>query len=62
VKVYLLKEEDLEALLTAIDRDPHYGYQGGGSVVLSEVERKAYVSAHSFFNHQVRRWLDTVKK
>lgn len=61
MKVYILKESDIKALLTAIDRDPSHGYNGGSSVVLSQQEREAHEQAHRFYNYQVRTWIDRVK-
>lgn len=62
MKAYILSEQDFERLLAALDRNPEYGYNGGSSAVLSEQERKAHKEAHGFYNHQIRRWIDSVKK
>lgn len=62
MKIYLLKEEDFETLLAAIDRDPHHGERGGSSVAMSEIEDRAHAAAHRFYNYQVRRWLDRVRQ
>jgi hypothetical protein len=60
MKVYILKEEDFEALNMAISRDPRWGVSGGSGVMLSEEERKAHDEAHRFFNYQVRTWIQKV--
>jgi hypothetical protein len=60
MKRYLLKMSDFEALLTAIDRDPTHGERGGSSQCLNSEELDSYKRAHSFFNYQVRRWVDRV--
>ena len=62
MKIYVLKEADFDALLTLIDRDPRYGYQGGSSRVYSEVELEALRTAHDFFNYQIRAWIQEAKK
>jgi len=62
MKAYILNEEDFDKLLTAIDRDPQHGLNGGSSQVFSPVEKQAFETAHRFYNYQVRRWLDSVKK
>lgn len=61
-KAYILNEADLERLLTLIDRDPAHGHSGGSGNALNEQERRVYEDAHRFYNFQVRRWVDEVKK
>lgn len=60
MKVYQLTDKDVQALLDAIDRDPAHGFDGGGGVVLSDVEKRAHGDAHRFYNYQVRKWIDRV--
>lgn len=60
MRVYLLTDEDIEALTAAIDRDPMWGTQGGSSCVMTEKAREAHEEAHRFFNYQVRAWIDRV--
>lgn len=59
-KAFILKQEDLDALLTAIDRDPTHGLNGGSSHCLTENERQIYKEAHRFYNFHIRRWIDKV--
>ncbi len=61
MRVYILKDEDFERLKTELSRDPQHGLMGGGSAVLSDVERKAFEEAHNFYWYHVLRWMDTVK-
>lgn len=62
MKVYLITEKDIKALLTAIDRDPAYGKDGGScNALLTKEEREVYDEAHRFYNYQVRNWLDQIK-
>lgn len=62
MKVYLIKEGEIDALLALIDRDPKHGFGGGSSRVLSDVEQRAHDEAHRFFNFQVRNWIAEIKK
>lgn len=62
MKVYLLKDSDFEALTAAIDRDPRWGENGGSSQILNPEEREAHQEAHRFFNYQIRRWIDAMKR
>jgi hypothetical protein len=62
MKVYVIRDLDIEALLTAIDRDPRHGERGGSSQVLTQQEQDAHDRAHRFYNFQVRRWLDEVRQ
>ena len=61
MRVFLLKDEDFENLLANLDRDARYGRAGGSSQVFSEKEAEALKKAHSFYNYQVRTWIDSVK-
>lgn len=62
MKVYVVTDKDIEALLTAIDRSPAHGEQGGSSQVLSGQEIEAHDKAHRFYNYQVRTWLNGIKQ
>lgn len=62
MKAYILSDKDFEELLSAIDRDPKWGIQGGSSKVLSPKEQQAHDDAHELFNYQIRKWIDNVKK
>lgn len=62
MKVYLLDDKDIETLLTAIDRDPQYGRDGGSSVALTDEEMEVYREVHRFYNYQIRKWIDDVCK
>jgi hypothetical protein len=62
MKAYILTESDLEALATAIDRDPQHGFSGGSSRVLSDIEQQAFKEAHRFYNYQIRCWIEKVKQ
>lgn len=60
MKIYLITDDDIERLKTAIDRNPQYGPNGGSSGVVNQEEREIYDEAHRFFNYQVRRWIADV--
>jgi|WetSurMetagenome_2_1015567.scaffolds.fasta_scaffold04771_12 hypothetical protein len=62
VRVYLIKDEDLDRLRTLIDRDPRWGEQGGSSQVLSKEEELEHGRAHRWFDWQICAWIDSVKK
>lgn len=62
MKVYLLHDSDFQALTAAIDRDPHWGTEGGSSQPLNPEEREAHERAHHFFNYQVRTWIEKMKR
>lgn len=62
MKVFLIKDEDIDRLLTMIDRDPTHGPAGGSSVVLTDKERMAHEAAHRFFNYQIRLWVNEVTR
>lgn len=63
MKAYILKEEDLQRLLLAIDRNPQHG-QDGGSSRGTPTQQQLMIEneAHRFYNYQVRVWLDSVKE
>ena len=42
MKIYQITDKDIKMLLTAIDRNPVHGYEGGSSRVLDDVELKAH--------------------
>jgi hypothetical protein len=58
MKVYLIKDDDLDNLLANLDRNPEHGYEGGSSAVFNEVEKLAFDQTHRFCNCQVRTWID----
>ena len=60
MKVYLIKEADIQRLFLMVDRDPTHGPDGGSSQVLSKEEEAAYRAANGFYNYQVRTWADQV--
>lgn len=62
MRVYLLTDDDFEALFAAVDRDPRHGAQGGSSDILSDVEQAAHERAHRFMNYQVRTWAAKMKE
>lgn len=62
MKVYILKEEDFDNLLLAVDRNPEHGHNGGSSVVLTDTEKRAHQEAHAFYNLQVHRWVKKQKE
>lgn len=62
MKAYILSELDFARLIDNIDRDPRYGDVGGSSKILTKEQQEAFTEAHRFFNFQIRRWIDEVKK
>ena len=64
MKAYILSDDDIEKLLLMIDRDPKHGNAGGCSRpdVRDEEHDRVYDEVHRFYNFQVRRWLDGIKK
>ncbi len=62
MKVYLLKDSDLQRLLDNIDRNPEHGYRGGSSQVFNEQEKRAYKEVYRFYNYQIRTWIDSIKE
>ncbi len=62
MRVFLLKEEDFDRLRANLDRDPRHGFHGGSSQVFSEQEAEALLEAHRFYNYQITRWIESVKK
>ncbi len=62
MKVFLLKDVDLERLLLMVDRNPAHGHDGGSSQTFNAEERKAHDEAHRFYNYQVRTWVNQVKQ
>lgn len=61
MRIYMLKREDFQALLTALDRNAAYGQTGGSSTPLTAEELAAHDRAHSFFNYHIRMWIDRVQ-
>jgi hypothetical protein len=62
MRIYLVTDQDIQMLLTMIDRNPEHGTQGGSSTCLSVDERRFHNEAHGFFNYQVRTWIDKYVK
>jgi hypothetical protein len=58
MKMYLLRDEDFDAILAAIDRDPRWD----SSSILTAEGRKAHDDAHRFYNYHLRTWIEKVKK
>jgi hypothetical protein len=61
VRIYLVTDSDVDALLTCIDRDPDHGQDGGSSAHLNDRDRMVYREAHAFYNYQIHKWLDRVR-
>jgi hypothetical protein len=61
-KVFLLTQDNFDALLAAIDRDPTWGTQGGSSATMTQAERDIHDRAHRFFNYQVRTWIQKMQQ
>jgi hypothetical protein len=64
MKGYILTDADFDKLLLMLDRDPQHGAQGGSSDVSvnDPGKRVVYVDAHRFYNYQIHKWLDEVKR
>lgn len=62
MKVYLIKEADLERLFLMVDRDPKRGAKGGSSAVFSKEQEEMFDEVCRFYNYQVRTWADQIKK
>jgi hypothetical protein len=62
MKVYIIKDEDVDRLLDNLDRDPKYGARGGSSQVISKEQQLMFEEVHRFYNFQIRRWLDEIRK
>jgi len=64
MQAFILTEADFEKLLLMIDSDPLRGSKGGSSVasVRDGKQDMAFKEAHGFYNYQIRRWIDEVKK
>jgi hypothetical protein len=60
MRVYVVKQEDLDRLLAFIDRNPAHGARGGSSDVLTDTEQRAHEKAHRFFNYQIRIWIGEI--
>jgi hypothetical protein len=61
-KVYILKDQDFDALLLRLDRAPERGSQGGSSRTLTIEEKQAFEDAHRFYNYQIRTWIEEVQR
>ena len=55
-KVYLLKYEDFDRLIAAIEKQPTHG------MILTPEEQSIYDKVFRFYNYQVRNWIDEVLK
>jgi hypothetical protein len=62
MEAFILTKQDFQKLLDTLDRDPQYGKNGGSSVELSDLQKKAFIEAHSFYNFHIRKWIDSVKE
>ncbi len=63
MKAFILKQNDLDRLLTYIDRNPEHGRDGGSSsATVSEHDQMVRNEAHRFYNYQVRKWIGEVEK
>jgi hypothetical protein len=64
MKVYLLKESDIDNLLLKLNSDPKYGINCGSidSTVRENNIDVSYEQARRFYNYQVRMWIDSIKK
>jgi hypothetical protein len=61
MKVYIITEKDIQDLLVRLDRNPTYGKDGGSHQSLSHEELKVLDDAHSFYNYQIRSWIQDIK-
>jgi hypothetical protein len=58
MKVYIIKDEDLEVLISVMQADP-------GKVIndiITDSERRWFDKAFRFYNYQIRNWIDNIKK
>jgi hypothetical protein len=64
MKVYLIKESDIDNLLLKLNSDPKYGINGGSidSTVRDNMIDITYEKVRRFYNYQVRNWIDSIKK
>lgn len=63
MQVCIVKKSDIDRLLVMIDRNPIYGSDGGSHLGNQTKEQlEAYEKAHSFFNYQVRKWVDQIQR
>jgi|WetSurSiteA1Bulk_404760.scaffolds.fasta_scaffold11409_6 hypothetical protein len=62
MKVYIIKNEDLDHLQTLIDRDPNWGEAGSSSTVLTKEEQAAHKRAHDWFHYQINVWIAGVTR
>lgn len=63
MKVYLLKDEDFEELLTALRLDPaRVPVLGNANGQLTEEQRRVFDEAHRFYNYHVRTWMEKQKR
>lgn len=61
MKVFLINDDDLNNLILAIDRNPQHGHNGGSSRGTPTKDKLMIENeAHSFFNHQVRKWINGI--
>ncbi len=61
---FILTQADLDRLLLMLDRDPKHGRTGGSSQssVRDPEANRIYDEVHGFYNYQIRKWIDEVKK
>lgn len=62
MRVYLIKDADIDRLFAQLDRDPTHGMVAGSAQVLTQQEREAHAQAHRFYNFQLRQWINDIVK
>ena len=61
MKAYILKDEDFEALIAALSRDPARGGGHKPQGRLTEEEARIYEEAHRFFNYHAHVWIQKMR-
>lgn len=51
---YIIKDEDIEALLSSLEVDP----EKASRECQTPSDRHKFAEAHRFYNYRVRRWID----
>jgi hypothetical protein len=62
MKVYIVKDDDLDRLTALLAMDPKHGTTGHSSQALSQEEIEAHNRAYRFFNYQICNWLASIKE